>query len=155
MIAIEHARLLGREVDVVASPVERVDPPKQRLVHEDRVPVLGENRRELALDRLEGIVGVRTGEIEEDAADALQPPSAALQGRERVVERRLAGISGDALDLAPLLVQRGFESGAKVLGRDRFERRDPVRGRPIAEQGIRGKRGLRCRHGSGRFSFQG
>ena len=68
VVALEHARLLGRQAELVALAMQSIDAAEQRLVHEDAVPVLGLERRELALDRLDGVVGVRAGEHVEDAA---------------------------------------------------------------------------------------
>ena len=66
VIAIEHARLFRRQAELPAAAVKRVDPPIQALVHEDSVPMLGRERRQLALDLLDRVVRVRAGEEIED-----------------------------------------------------------------------------------------
>ncbi len=88
VIAVEDAGLFGREAERVLLPVERLDPAEERLVHEDGVAVLGQERRHLALDRLDRLVGMRARQVEEDAADALEQRAAAFQRLDGVGEGR-------------------------------------------------------------------
>jgi len=70
VIAIEHARLLRRERKRVAAAVKRIDASKQRLIHKDVIPVLGLERRQVALNREDRIVRVGAGEHVEHVLDA-------------------------------------------------------------------------------------
>jgi hypothetical protein len=123
--------------------MQRIDPAEQRLVHEDRVAVLGQHRRHLALDSLQGIVRVGAREIVEDRADLLQRAAAALQRRDGVVEGGLGLVGRDGVDGGALLGQRRVEGGAVMGGLDRLEGRDPEGRGPVAEKGV----GARVAHG--------
>ena len=59
MIALEHARLFGRKPELVLLRLQRVDALEQRLVQIGVAAMARENRRDLALDRLQFIIGRR------------------------------------------------------------------------------------------------
>ena len=101
VIALEHARLLGAELELVTLAPECVDAREQRVVEADLVPVRGELGRDLALDREQGVVAVRARERVKQRRDAGERPAAALQRRDRVVEARRLRIGRDGLDLGP------------------------------------------------------
>ncbi len=84
----------------------------------DRVVVLGEERRHLALDRLDRIVGVRAGEIEEHAADLLVSGRPDSSPERRWCWRRsgASGIVRDGGDLGLLLGERRVEGGLVCSG---------------------------------------
>ena len=61
---LEHARLLlasGRAPPRLR--LQRLDAAEERLVQEDRRAVLGEDRRDVALDLLQRLVGVGAGKV--------------------------------------------------------------------------------------------
>ena len=102
--------------------------------------MLGEQRRHLALDRLDDVVGMRAGEVEEDGREAAQAPAAQLQGGDRVVEARRRRIGRDRLDLAAMFGQRAVESRPEMLRGDALEGRQAIRRIPL-----RRKRLIGCR----------
>ena len=96
--------------------------------------MLGEQRRHLALDRLDDVVGMRAGEVEEDGREAAQAPAAQLQGGDRVVEARRRRIGRDRLDLAAMFGQRAVESRPEMLRRDALEGRQAIRRIPLRRE---------------------
>ncbi len=106
VIAVEHARLLGRKAEAVAASIEIGDAGIERAVQVDRVVVAGEQRRDFALDRLDGVAGVGAGQHEEHVGDAVERAAAALQRRDGVVEARRRGVGGDRVDLGAVRGQR-------------------------------------------------
>ena len=106
VVALQHARLLGREAELAAALPQRLDAGEEAGMELDAVAVRREARRHLALDRLDGVVGVGAGEAMEHRGDVRQRPPAALQRRDRVGEARRLGLAGDRLDLGELLGHR-------------------------------------------------
>jgi hypothetical protein len=147
VVAVEDAGLFGAETQAVAPVVERSHAPEQGLVHEDAVAVLGQDGRHVALDRLEGVVGVRARQVEEDAADPLEAQPAPLHGLDGVGEAGLLPAARDGGDLGLLLRQGGVEGRPVMLRRDALEGRKAEGAGPGAEKGIgRGSR-VGCGHG--------
>ena len=134
VVAVEDARLLGVEAELVAPVEQRRDAPEQRLVHEDRAAMARQARRDLALDRLQRVVGVAAGEVEEHRRDPAKLAAAALHRLDGVGEARRRGIAGDRLDLADVRVERPIEGRAEMLRRDALERRQLERRRPRARR---------------------
>src|SRR5205823_8948234 len=93
-------------------------------------------RRQVALDRLQRRRRLGRGEVVEEAVQPRQQAAAAIEGRDRVLERwgRLRG--GDGLDLGALFGKRLLEGGPEVFGPGRGERRQAVRCVPDAQQRI-------------------
>ena len=100
--------------------------------------MLGEQRRHLALDRLDDVVGMRAGEVEEDGREAAQAPAAQLQGGDRVVEARRRRIGRDRLDLAAMFGQRAVESRPEMLRGDALEGRQAIRRIPLRRKRLIG-----------------
>ena len=117
--------------------MKRIDPAEQGLVHENPVPVLGRERRELALDLLDRVVGVRAGEEMEDVVDARVSASPARFERvDGVGEGRLGGIGGDGGDLGLVRGEGAREGRQEMLRRDSAERRNAEGPGPVVEQGV-------------------
>jgi hypothetical protein len=96
----------------------------------------GEERSDVALDLLEGFVGVCLGQGVEDMAHLGQKLARALQGFDRIGEGRRLGRGGDGLDLCLLPGHAGLEGGHIVRFLDRIEGGRPEGGCPCCEKGI-------------------
>jgi hypothetical protein len=59
VIALEHARLLGSESELIAPGVKIGDAREQRAIEIERVRVPREQRRDLAFDRFQFVGRVR------------------------------------------------------------------------------------------------
>src|SRR5271170_7871539 len=136
MIALEHARLFGGKTEPVLFRLERVDALEQRLVQISLVAMAGENGRDLALDRLQFIIGRGAGQIEEDAADAIEAAAAALERLDRIGEGGRRRVCGDRIHFAPRVFQRSVEGGPEMAWLDADERRRLERPGPGFEKGI-------------------
>ena len=97
----------------------------------------GEQRRHLALDRLDRVTGVGAGQHEEHAGDTVERAAALLQRRDGVVEARRGGIGGDRVDLGAVRGQRRIEGGTELVGRDGGEGRQAERAVQSASSGFR------------------
>ena len=82
-----------------------------------------ENRRDFALDRLQLVIGVGAGQIEENARHPVEAAAAALQRLDRVGESRRLGIGGDGVDLRARLGERRVERGSEMTRLEAVERR--------------------------------
>ena len=103
MIALEHARLLGRKPEPLLIGLQGVDALEQRIVQIGFAAMTRQDRSDLALDRLNLVIARGAGEIEEDAGDLVEAPPAALQRLDRVGESRRIRIGRDGVDLRPRL----------------------------------------------------
>ena len=112
MIALEHPGLLGVEAERVALRLQGVDPVIKRPVEKDVVAMPGEPRRDLALDRLDFVVAVGRGEIEEDGRHSVE--RAAARSRASMVFSKV-GASGFAATAA--ISWRASSSAASKAGR--------------------------------------
>ncbi len=113
---VEHAALLGIEAERIAALEHGVDAGEELGVECDALPVAGEDRRHVALDLLQAVVGVGAGEVPEHAADAAQLSSGPFEGRDHVVERGL--------------VRRSRRSRRSRPGARRWRARKPARNAP-------------------------
>ena len=71
MVAVHHPLLF--RLEAFAGLPDRLDAAEQRLVQRNRVAVTSEQRRHLALHRLQGIVGISGCEVEEHRRDLVEP----------------------------------------------------------------------------------
>ncbi len=136
MIALEHARLLGRKPELVLLGLERGDALEQRLVQRDLASMAREHGRDLPFDRLEFVIGRRAREIEEDFRHAIEAAPAAFQRFNRIGESRRLQACRDGVDLGAMVFQRDVESGPKMRRFDVVERRGLERPGPGLEQRV-------------------
>jgi len=114
----------------------RIDAREQFRVHVDRRAVGGEPGSHVALHRLQGLVGIRGGEVPENARDATQRAAGLLQRDDRVFEIRRRRLPGDGGDLRLMVRERTGEGGREMLRADAREGRQAERRRPVFEKGI-------------------
>ena len=100
----------------------------------------GEQRRDLALDRLDRVTGVGAGLHKEDVGDAFEVAPAPFQRLDGVAKagRRLVG--GDGVDLGAVAAERPVEGRPEMLRLDRRQWRQAERAGPVGEQWIFGRR---------------
>ena len=98
VVAVEHAELLGVEPERRAPLPERLDPAEERLVEGDLVAVARQCRGDVALDRLERVIGIGAGQVEEHRHHLIEAKPALLERRDRVGEVGLRRIPGDRID---------------------------------------------------------
>jgi hypothetical protein len=142
---LDHLLLLGREVGLVAGLVDNLDPLEQLRVHAHVVAQGRQERRHLAVDRLE--LRVRLGRLQaaEHALHARQQLARVVHRLERVGEGRRLGVVRDRLDLLPLLRDALLDGRQEVLGLDVLERRHLERCRPSFEKRVAFRRGCGLR----------
>ena len=136
VIALEHAQLLVAEAELVAPAVKRVDPREQGVVHVDAAVVRRQQRRHVALDRLQRRRGFARGEVVEQPGDPVEQAAGAIERGHGVVEgRRLARIA-DGADFREMVSHRELERRGEVLGPGLGERRQAVLAGPGLQQGV-------------------
>ncbi len=138
MVALEHAGLLEIKAERFPLRPQGVDPIIERPVEVNVVAMPRQQRRHLALDRLDRIVAVGRGEIEEDRRHPIERAPAAFQGLDGVGEARRVGIGRDGRDVLARPIERRIEGGAELGGLDGREGRRFERPCPGSEQGIVG-----------------
>jgi hypothetical protein len=136
VVALDQPHRLGVEPGVVPRGVDGVDAGEQDRVQAQRVRVRGLQGRELPLDLAETGRGHRRGQVAEHRPGPAQQGTGALQGLDRVPERRRPGRAGDRVELGALLGHPGEHRLATVLQRDLGERREPVRQRRVGQQRV-------------------
>ena len=119
MIALKHALLFGRKPELALAGLERVDAPEQGVVQIGVAAVARENRRDVALDRLQFVICVGAGEIEKDARHFVEAAPAALERLDRIGEGRRLGIGGDRVDFRARLASAASKAGGKWRGSKR------------------------------------
>ena len=137
MIAVQHARLLGRKPEFVLFGLEGVDALKQRLVQIGLAAMAGEHRRDVPLDRLELVVRHGAREIEKDISHAIERTPAALHGLDRVGEGRGRRVGADGVDLGARVLEGGVECGPEVTRFNALERRRLEKPGPGFEKRVR------------------
>jgi hypothetical protein len=101
----------------------------------------GEPGRDIALDLLDGTVGIGAGECEEDVGDPAERPAGALQRLDGIGKIGLVGIGHNGADLGIMRREGRLESGRELSRFDPLERRRFERTlRPVPEQRICGRR---------------
>ena len=98
--------------------------------------MLGAQRRDLALDLLDRVVGVRAGERVEDVVDAGERVAAAFQRLDGVGEGRRRGIGRDSGDLGLVLGEGTREGRPEMLGPYPLERRHAEAPGPVLEERV-------------------
>ncbi len=113
MIALEHARLFGRKPEPVSFRLQSVNAREQRIVQEGLVAMARQDRRDIALDRLQFIIGRRACEIEEDVFHLLEVAPAALERLDRVGEGGGAGFAATASISSRASLSAAWKAGRK------------------------------------------
>ncbi|HAQ59972.1 MAG TPA: hypothetical protein DCR63_06195, partial [Microbacterium sp.] len=115
MVPLDEEFLLGVQVQVGDLLEDRRDPLEQVAVQLDRVLVRCHQGSEGFLDLLDLGRRIRRRDGVEGARDAAEEFTAALEGDERVVERRRRGIRDDVVDFGALLLESLLECRQVVL----------------------------------------
>ena len=137
-IPFQHAGLLGVEAGGLG--FERGEPREQGRVHMDGVPVGGQARHDIALEREQRLVAVGADEGEEHCGHPGERPARAFERRDGVGEGRRGRLRRDRHDLVAVLRERRREGRAEMLGRDRGERGRRKRRVPGGEERVRAGR---------------
>ena len=145
VIAVEHARLLGVKAEAVAPGIQVGDAGVERAVEIECVAVTCQERRDVALDRLDGIAGVGAGQHKKDVGDVLEIAPAHLQRHDGVVEARRLRIGGDSVELGAVGSQSAVEGGTEMVRLDRRQRRQAEGAGPVGQQRVIGD-GLQVIH---------
>ena len=153
MIAAKHARLFGRKPELVLARFKRVDALEQSLVQIGLAAMAREYRRDVALDRLQFVIGVGAGQVEKNVSHFVEAASAALERLDRVGESRRRLFGRDGVDLGARRFERCVERWGKMARLDAVERRRLERSSPGLEKrvcvcrrmGLAGARGS-CLH---------
>ena len=136
VIALEHALLLGGEVERLALPHQSVDAAEELCVGVELVPVARDLRRELALDLKQRVVAVGAGQKMEHLLDPPQRPPAQLERRDGIGEIRRLPAAGNGRDLR-LVLGEGTRIGRReMLWPDLLKRGHLARGGPMREKGV-------------------
>ncbi len=138
VIALDQAQLVGIQPEACAPCVEVGNAREQDRMEGDADLVLGEPRRVIPSDRLDGIVGVARIEVEEHSADPLEQTAAALQCLDRVGKARRGGRTRDHGDFGDLLLHAAIEGRREVLRPNAIERRHAERQGPAFEERVFG-----------------
>ncbi len=138
-IALGETARLGVQSACGGASVSLVDAGEQRFVEIDRAVFACKHGRDLALDRLEFVVGIGAREMEEHARDAIERGAGPLQRKDRVGEVGRPGIRLDRSDFLAPLPNRGFERRPEVLRAEGGEMRRAERAGPGSEQRIVGR----------------
>ncbi len=120
---LDQLQRLDVEVQSALLGVDGLHPREQPGIHVDGVVVGGQARRQLDLDLLQRLVGVRRGQGVEDAASPRQHPPRTLQRHDGVLEAGRRRIIGDRRDLGALLTHALSERRAEVVVLDLVELR--------------------------------
>ena len=105
-----------------------------------------ENRRDFPLDRLQLIIGVGAGQIEENARHFVQAAPAPLERLDRIGESRRRRIGGDRVDLRARLGERRIKRRPEMARLEAIERRRFEWPGPGFEKRVRVCRGI-CHQG--------
>ena len=89
---------------------------------------------EVALQRLDRVIGVRAGKVEEHRRDPVQPLLGPLHRLDGIGKARRLRIGRDRIDVRARLRHRRLEGGRELPGVDRGERGQSERRVPIVEQ---------------------
>ena len=138
VIALEHAPLFRGQREALAHLVQAIDPAEQGRVHENGVPVLGLEWRELTLDRQNRIVRMGAGQQVEDVAGPRERLSTRFERGDGVGEGRRGGIAGDGRHFGGMRGECAGKSFRKMIRSDPVERRHAERAYPFLEQRVVG-----------------
>ena len=134
--SLEHAALLGVEIDAIARFVKRVDAREQTGMGEDAAVVRGKTRRHLPLHRLQRRRSLARRQVVEQRADALEQATGAVERGDGIGEGRRFARGRERVGLGQVVAHRDLEGRRKVLGLHLGKRRQAVRAGPRGEQRI-------------------
>ena len=132
--AIEHPCIFGAELQCVSPPLQIGHAGKEFCVEKDRALMCRQGWRQVALDCLQGTIGIGTGKIEEHAGDAAQKAAALLKSFNGVGETRPRRIGGDGRDLLHVFFECGLERGSKMHSLNAAERSHAEGRCPMGQQ---------------------
>ena len=138
---LEHAQLLGVQLQLRVPGVQGGYPLEQACVHVDGAVVRSQQGCHLALHLLQFGRGVGGTEVVKQHAHPRERPEAALEGRHRVVEAGRLRVMRDAIDGVAMLLQQLREGGAEMFDPDLREWRQAIGRGPGSKQGIGGRHG--------------
>ena len=140
-----QARILGRQV--IGALGHGLDARMKARVHADAAAVIGQPRREVALQRLPGGVRIDGGQRVEDRQHPVQPFIGLFHRGDGVGEIGGGGIRRDRLDLRQRGGQFSVEGRGEILVRDQVEAGQPFGAGPAGQFGIGGRlhRAASCR----------
>ena len=134
--SLQDALLFRVEPDAVAPFVQCIDACEQRRVREDAAVVRCEQRRHLALHRLQRRRGLARREVVEQRADAFEQAAGPVERGDGVGEGRRFARCRERVDLGDVVAHRRRERGGELLGPDLREGRQAVGPRPGRQQRI-------------------
>ena len=142
VVALEHALLFRRKRKLIAHSIQAIDAAEQGRVHEDAVPVLGLDRRQLALDREDRIIGMGACQQIENVDRPRERLSARFERGNGVGKGGRGRISADRRDLGGVRGKCPGKSRPEVIRLDPAEIGHAERAAPFVEQrvviGVRG-----------------
>ena len=121
MVALEDPLLFGRKAERVGLPHQRINASEKRWFGMEIVPVSRNLRRQLALDRKQGVVAMSTGQKVEHLLDPSQHAAGELERRDRIGEIRRFRAARNDRHLGLVLGEGARIGGRKVLGPDLFK----------------------------------
>ncbi len=136
MMAFQDAALFGVEAKRIALLIDGIDAREERIVQMDLGVMPGEERRDLALDRLDRVIRMRMREIEEDGRDTAERAPRTLQRGDRIFEIGRRGIFRDGRNLGPMFGEGRRKRRTIMIGRDAVERRNAKRRGPVGQKRI-------------------
>ena len=115
VVTFEQIGRFRIEAELVALLIKRLDSREQFRIQKNLVMVRGKFRRHFFIDLLPGRICIAGVEVRKRALGAIEQSAGALEGDDRVVERRLLRIVRDRLDFLQLLAHSGFDRGDEML----------------------------------------
>ncbi len=144
MHPLQQPHLVGLQPECRAAGMQRVDPREQTGIERDPHAVLRQQRRHLAVDRLQLGAAQAQHQVGEHRPHPPQRAAAALQRLDGIGEVGRLGAVGDRGDLRQVRPHRRRERGHELLRPDQVERRRLERRGPGSEQDV--GRGVGERH---------
>lgn len=133
---LQHPRLFQRQAELFALFPECIDAGEKRGIHADLRIVPRHLRRDLPLQRLDDLVGMRTGPVPEQCRDPRKLIAGNFQRHDGVLESRRIRIPGDRIDLLLMRRERRIEGGGEIAVIERIEARQAVMPVPVDERRI-------------------
>ncbi len=140
----EHPVLLRGEPKGLAAGHERVDPGEERGVHQGLGGVRREPRGDRALKRLDRVVRMGGGEVEEHRRDPVERLLGEFHRLDRVGEGRRGGVGGDGVDIGAGLGEGAVEGRGEVLVADLGKGREAVGPCPFPQERVHACRPVVC-----------